>query len=131
MGRIIENQPKNSKTVQVVDPEEVQKADGDNVVNKHFTEILALHVKELHESHGPVEGQLQHVVPPYTALNLLQPARNIFQAQSTYHMERIVIPAVVKGPHPGLVQHTHDPVHQEDGVSNTTKYHSFILSIGP
>ena len=103
VGTVVEDQAENSEAVEVKDPEDAEEADSNNVVNKHFTEVLSLCVEQLHEGHGPIEGQLQHVVPPHLRLN---------------HMKWITLPAELDGGHPGLVQHTDDPEHQQQGVRN-------------
>ena len=70
MRAIIEYKPNNPKTMEVDDPEEVEETDGYNMVNKHLPEVLFLSVNYLHQGHGPIERELQHVEPPDIPLNL-------------------------------------------------------------
>ena len=45
-------------------PAEHDERDGGLVVDEHLPEVLPLHIKELAEGQGPVEGHLHHVVEP-------------------------------------------------------------------
>ena len=45
-------------------PAECQQGQRRQVVDEHLCEVLPLNVRELCEKQGPVEGHLEHVVPP-------------------------------------------------------------------
>ena len=54
---------------EVAGPGEGEEGDGGDVVDEHLHKVLPLHVEELHDGEGPVEGELEHVVPPDTGLH--------------------------------------------------------------
>lgn len=81
-------------------PAEDHESDGGHVVKKHLPKVLSLHVVELGDEEGPVEAQLDHVVPPDAAVNVVV---------------WVVVPAVPDVPKPGLVPQDEDPV-GKDGV---------------
>ena len=49
---------------EVSGPGEHHEEDGGVVMDEHLPEVLPLHVEELADGEGPVEGELQHVVAP-------------------------------------------------------------------
>ena len=56
---------------EVACPGEGEEGDGCDVVDKHFHKILPLHISELRNGEGPVEGELYHVVPPDGRLDIM------------------------------------------------------------
>ena len=41
------------------------------MVDKHLNKILSFNIKELRNWQGPVEGELDHVVPPDRSLDVM------------------------------------------------------------
>ena len=58
-----------SHSGEVAGPWEAEEWDGGQVVDEHLPKVFSLHVSELRDCQGPVERQLQHVVPPHVTLN--------------------------------------------------------------
>ena len=56
---------------EIAGPWEGEEGDGGDVVDEHLCEVLPLHVRPLGDGEGPVEGELDHVVPPDGGLNVM------------------------------------------------------------
>jgi hypothetical protein len=41
------------------------------VMNEHLHKVFPLHIKELGDGEGPVEGEGEHVVPPHVRVQLV------------------------------------------------------------
>ncbi len=55
----------------IAGPGEGEKGDGGDVMNEHLHKVFPLHVKELGDGEGPVEGEGEHVVPPHVRVQLV------------------------------------------------------------
>jgi hypothetical protein len=40
-------------------------------MNEHLHKVFPLHIKELGDGEGPVEGEREHVVPPHVRVQLV------------------------------------------------------------
>ena len=56
---------------EVTRPGEREEGDGGHVVDEHLYEVLPLDIEPLRDGEGPVEGELDHVVPPDGGLNVM------------------------------------------------------------
>ena len=78
VGEVVDQEDQGAHPVHVVGPAEGEQGQGRHVVDEHLPEVLeqdwpgfqmvldhlSLDIKELGDEEGPVEGHLQHVVPP-------------------------------------------------------------------
>ena len=56
---------------EVTRPGEREEGDGGHVVDEHLYEVLPLDIEPLRDGEGPVEDELDHVVPPDGGLNVM------------------------------------------------------------
>ena len=66
---VVYDHDERSHSGEVAGPWEAEEWDGGQVVDEHLPKVFSLHVSELRDCQGPVERQLQHVVPPHVTLN--------------------------------------------------------------
>ena len=73
------------------------------MVDEHLPEVLPPDIKELCDGQGPVEGQLQHVVPPDPLVHLVV---------------WVIIPTIPNVPEPGPVPQACSAKHQDEGIED-------------
>ena len=64
VGQVVDHEDEGAHPMHLIAPAECEKSEGGNVVDEHLPEVFSLHVGELGDQEGPVEGHLEHVVPP-------------------------------------------------------------------
>ncbi len=107
------DQHQGTHTGEVADPREGQQSDGGQVVHKHFPEIFALHVEKLGDAQGPVEAQLDHVVPPDIPIDSVM---------------GIVVPAMLDVPQPRFGPQNQHAIEEDCGVvkASPTRFREFV-----
>jgi len=68
---VVYKKDQSSTPGEIAGPRERQESYGGQVVDEHFYKVFSSDVKELGEGERPVEGQLEHIVPPHRPLYVM------------------------------------------------------------
>jgi len=65
---VVRDQNERAHPREVAGPAECQQGDSGHVMHEHLPKVLPLGVEKLRDDQRPVEGQLDHVVPPHAGV---------------------------------------------------------------